>query len=166
MFFFFNATATTEIYTLSLHDALPIFVPGRMSEEPAQHRDRAQVRDAFHVARVVLLLEAADHEVLAAAQAHRGRAAARDHARNVEPAQRDRVGEVELADFRVHDQRDRAVLLDRRGELHLDAEGLPLDRHRHAAARRALAARDRDRELAAGVEAGLLTAARDQRRMG
>src|SRR2546430_8878075 len=27
MFFFFNDTATTEIYTLSLHDALPIF-PG------------------------------------------------------------------------------------------------------------------------------------------
>src|SRR3982750_5010070 len=25
-FFFFNDTATTEIYTLSLHDALPIFV--------------------------------------------------------------------------------------------------------------------------------------------
>src|SRR5258707_1148734 len=25
--FFFNDTATTEIYTLSLHDALPIFVP-------------------------------------------------------------------------------------------------------------------------------------------
>ena len=24
--FFFNDTATTEIYTLSLHDALPIFV--------------------------------------------------------------------------------------------------------------------------------------------
>src|SRR3712207_9589940 len=31
-FFFFNDTATTEIYTLSLHDALPIFTelaPGR-----------------------------------------------------------------------------------------------------------------------------------------
>src|SRR6266700_7691145 len=27
-FFFFNDTATTEIYTLSLHDALPILVPG------------------------------------------------------------------------------------------------------------------------------------------
>src|SRR3712207_7530204 len=26
--FFFNDTATTEIYTLSLHDALPIFKPG------------------------------------------------------------------------------------------------------------------------------------------
>ena len=25
MFFFFNDTATTEIYTLSLHDALPIY---------------------------------------------------------------------------------------------------------------------------------------------
>src|ERR1041384_5816621 len=29
VFFFFNDTATTEIYTLSLHDALPIWVPGR-----------------------------------------------------------------------------------------------------------------------------------------
>src|SRR5256886_9167205 len=27
IFFFFNDTATTEIYTLSLHDALPICVP-------------------------------------------------------------------------------------------------------------------------------------------
>src|SRR5258706_4091728 len=33
-FFFFNDTATTEIYTLSLHDALPIsrFEAGRPSE--------------------------------------------------------------------------------------------------------------------------------------
>src|SRR3712207_8625157 len=31
MFFFFNDTATTEIYTLSLHDALPIFDPRRSS---------------------------------------------------------------------------------------------------------------------------------------
>src|SRR5260221_12677393 len=29
IFFFFNDTATTEIYTLSLHDALPISCPGR-----------------------------------------------------------------------------------------------------------------------------------------
>src|SRR5256885_12577142 len=29
IFFFFNDTATTEIYTLSLHDALPIFVEHR-----------------------------------------------------------------------------------------------------------------------------------------
>src|SRR2546430_14147484 len=29
LFFFFNDTATTEIYTLSLHDALPILCPAR-----------------------------------------------------------------------------------------------------------------------------------------
>src|SRR3712207_7916392 len=31
MFFFFNDTATTEIYTLSLHDALPISTRSRTS---------------------------------------------------------------------------------------------------------------------------------------
>src|SRR5690242_21802883 len=31
VFFFFNDTATPEIYTLSLHDALPIFAPGNGS---------------------------------------------------------------------------------------------------------------------------------------
>src|SRR5256885_16254226 len=30
-FFFFNDTATTEIYTLSLHDALPILLPPVLS---------------------------------------------------------------------------------------------------------------------------------------
>src|SRR3712207_7460176 len=32
-FFFFNDTATTEIYTLSLHDALPISALGRPSAD-------------------------------------------------------------------------------------------------------------------------------------
>src|SRR6266581_9236564 len=36
-FFFFNDTATTEIYTLSLHDALPIFL-----RRPALWRQQAQ----------------------------------------------------------------------------------------------------------------------------
>src|SRR3712207_8571211 len=46
VFFFFNDTATTEIYTLSLHDALPIYDPefqdvlgeygGRYAEQPAK----------------------------------------------------------------------------------------------------------------------------------
>src|SRR3712207_7249725 len=40
-FFFFNDTATTEIYTLSLHDALPIFDPER--DQP-QHRGEAEHR--------------------------------------------------------------------------------------------------------------------------
>src|SRR2546430_11942089 len=32
LFFFFNDTATTEIYTLSLHDALPIYFRFRIRE--------------------------------------------------------------------------------------------------------------------------------------
>src|SRR5438067_5806376 len=35
LFFFFNDTATTEIYTLSLHDALPIFL-----DVVRRHEDR------------------------------------------------------------------------------------------------------------------------------
>src|SRR3712207_8138510 len=35
-FFFFNDTATTEIYTLSLHDALPIFYTPDVGYSPAQ----------------------------------------------------------------------------------------------------------------------------------
>src|SRR5256885_9646432 len=40
-FFFFNDTATTEIYTLSLHDALPISHergPAARGAEPDRHR--------------------------------------------------------------------------------------------------------------------------------
>src|SRR6266568_7449626 len=50
-FFFFNDTATTEIYTLSLHDALPIFA--RLGEAaavegagPAVHVDEILQRHA------------------------------------------------------------------------------------------------------------------------
>src|SRR6266436_10329031 len=34
LFFFFNDTATTEIYTLSLHDALPIYENRRHIDDP------------------------------------------------------------------------------------------------------------------------------------
>src|SRR5215469_17287750 len=44
-FFFFNDTATTEIYTLSLHDALPIFWPaGACSPRPGCHCRRPEDR--------------------------------------------------------------------------------------------------------------------------
>src|SRR6266567_7161965 len=51
-FFFFNDTATTEIYTLSLHDALPIFVAPRHVERHllfgertlGAHEDRKSTR--------------------------------------------------------------------------------------------------------------------------
>ena len=48
--FFFNDTATTEIYTLSLHDALPISATARASE--ARAAEIAQISDeaAFEAA--------------------------------------------------------------------------------------------------------------------
>src|SRR2546430_5676951 len=46
IFFFFNDTATTEIYTLSLHDALPISetVQGRLGAERARPPSAAAPR--------------------------------------------------------------------------------------------------------------------------
>src|SRR3989454_4800474 len=50
LFFFFNDTATTEIYTLSLHDALPISRSrrrrgrGRRGTPPASSRTRSPTR--------------------------------------------------------------------------------------------------------------------------
>src|SRR5256885_10875828 len=48
--FFFNDTATTEIYTLSLHDALPICARpdrrGRARRRPRRRRNRAGQRRA------------------------------------------------------------------------------------------------------------------------
>src|SRR3712207_7947056 len=46
-FFFFNDTATTEIYTLSLHDALPICPVGRdlALERPVRARVLDDLRD-------------------------------------------------------------------------------------------------------------------------
>src|SRR5205809_3947213 len=38
-YFFFNDTATTEIYTLSLHDALPIFLRRITRTENILHRN-------------------------------------------------------------------------------------------------------------------------------
>src|SRR5690349_24465106 len=61
-FFFFNDTATTEIYTLSLHDALPIYDTGEVDREESggmhdlraakdhQRRDRKSTRlNSSHV---------------------------------------------------------------------------------------------------------------------
>src|SRR3712207_7713975 len=48
MFFFFNDTATTEIYTLSLHDALPIYI-GEIGKSVLLHPslgERARAEEA------------------------------------------------------------------------------------------------------------------------
>src|SRR3712207_8951102 len=62
-YFFFNDTATTEIYTLSLHDALPICHHAGPCRHGDRRRDRlertvepvlAQLREVGDVARVLV----------------------------------------------------------------------------------------------------------------
>src|SRR3712207_9286431 len=47
-FFFFNDTATTEIYTLSLHDALPIWGGGADARAILGHTGLAGQARAYH----------------------------------------------------------------------------------------------------------------------
>src|SRR2546422_5621707 len=42
--FFFNDTATTEIYTLSLHDALPICTARTRDDEPGEQQQQQDLR--------------------------------------------------------------------------------------------------------------------------
>src|SRR5205814_7467070 len=56
LFFFFNATATTQIYTLSLHDALPISMPGSIrsaalssTSAPKEIFDRTSIYAGCHL---------------------------------------------------------------------------------------------------------------------
>src|SRR5256885_16767784 len=54
-FFFFNDTATTEIYTLSLHDALPICWPGPAPRREALSSRRARAILAALMAEDIIL---------------------------------------------------------------------------------------------------------------
>src|SRR5437667_2055255 len=53
LLFFFNDTATTEIYTLSLHDALPIYLPMEWRAPVSQKLEEALIQ----IARVSLFLQ-------------------------------------------------------------------------------------------------------------
>src|SRR5258708_16651902 len=64
IFFFFNDTATTEIYTLSLHDALPIFrrslcIEGQEDDGPLPFGELGQARSEEHTSE----LQSPDHLV-------------------------------------------------------------------------------------------------------
>src|SRR5690348_17785552 len=52
MFYFFNDPSTTEIYTLSLHDALPIWIMMALGKSPARI-DPGKVAIAFGEERLV-----------------------------------------------------------------------------------------------------------------
>src|SRR3712207_7091520 len=74
--FFFNDTATTEIYTLSLHDALPIWpadapdrLEGRRARPPAR-RQRRHRRDRRAARRPPRVGPTARHGLLARSEEH------------------------------------------------------------------------------------------------
>src|SRR5256885_13323935 len=52
-FFFFNDTATTEIYTLSLHDALPIWLQLQLLTYLAVLRHWPEPKKVFGVSRLI-----------------------------------------------------------------------------------------------------------------
>src|SRR2546430_17604269 len=64
-FFFFNDTATTEIYTLSLHDALPIYLgqnrPLRGQDPPHRARTRLVAAVPQQEGRIDLRAHGRDH---------------------------------------------------------------------------------------------------------
>src|SRR5256885_9450779 len=103
LFFFFNDTATTEIYTLSLHDALPIWLeppPSRLElpawrlEPPPRWRP-SRVRSEEHTSELQspcnlvcrLLLEKKKH----ARSAHLNRRSRGDTPRSDVPSHRTRA---------------------------------------------------------------------------
>src|SRR2546422_11581550 len=51
-FFFFNDTATTEIYTLSLHDALPIYLQGWHFMVVADRKRKEAIGDLYRRSKV------------------------------------------------------------------------------------------------------------------
>src|SRR3712207_8954029 len=62
--FFFNDTATTEIYTLSLHDALPISVSAPAANSPpasapeSQHLAEIETTNTVNVAKAARMVRA------------------------------------------------------------------------------------------------------------
>src|SRR6476660_10604308 len=65
VFFFFNDTATTEIYTLSLHDALPIWLPtaARTLRPPRRSGGRSSRRHSARSEEHTSELQSPDHLV-------------------------------------------------------------------------------------------------------
>src|SRR5256885_12602715 len=55
MLFFFNDTATTEIYTLSLHDALPIYLEASMVNTQTAPSGRLRLDVGSSMARLIII---------------------------------------------------------------------------------------------------------------
>src|SRR2546422_7440166 len=133
-FFFFNDTATTEIYTLSLHDALPISRLVLLQVHADQHLARGaevlhlgleagaveRLADALDVGRALV----ADLDQRAAGELDREVEAA---VREEEHGGEERNGGDDVEDQRVPHERDGAADLEEFHSAHVHAVS-PIDR--------------------------------------
>src|SRR2546429_2541360 len=77
--FFFNDTATTEIYTLSLHDALPISAEARAPRDADQVPDRRHARSLARGARRTRALLEDDRDLRERSEEHTSELQSRLH---------------------------------------------------------------------------------------
>src|SRR2546426_2569390 len=106
-FFFFNDTATTEIYTLSLHDALPIYVlddEPRLLQPPRERAGQVGMDDVFlprreHAGRARAIARVPDDGVPVGVE-HEQAAARTEHAAGFSERARE-IADV-LVDLRRH----------------------------------------------------------------
>src|SRR2546422_11415787 len=109
--FFFNDTATTEIYTLSLHDALPIY--------PADYDDDERFDDDRHPH---LGVDAAHGPGEDAGEAREGRADAEDEEPHASEVEAERLHHEGVARARADDEAD-VGLLEKDEERHEHDDG-------------------------------------------
>src|SRR5260370_34866205 len=136
-------------------------------EEVSEYRNVSQI---FHLGEFlghVVIDQTRNGEALAVLQQNLCFSLALRKRRNQEALQRDRIGEVESADFRRNLQVDRSGRGHGRGERELHSEGLELHRNHgrgRSAARRG--SKHRERERTARQETGFFPLQRDQIRLG
>src|SRR5439155_24695407 len=83
-FFFFNHTPTTEIYTLSLHDALPIYCRNlarakRRTQRSFNLRDRDAARCRFFAINLNINLRRVDLQITIRSEEHTSELQSRGH---------------------------------------------------------------------------------------
>src|SRR5207253_10230544 len=128
-------------------------------KEVTQNGDIAQAGHLVHDISHAIVHQSSNHKTLAILQFEFGISATRAQSRNREAGNRQRVGEIEGADFRYNPQMDIPAGHNYRGKFQSNTEFLELNTYRRKARSRL---HDRKGKLAARQETGLFAVDRDQ----
>src|ERR1039458_3195176 len=143
------------------------FLCAAAAEEFAQNGYVAESGNLVHGLHDLVVDQAGDGETLAILENHFGFDAALGQGGNHKSLQRDRVGEVQAADFGRDFEIDGALRRNRRCEIELHAVGFELHRdHWRGGAAGGRSGDRRERKTAAGEETGVLALEREQIRLG